>query len=146
MKVIKSISLFKVYRKHFTTFSALKLSVKKASVEFLCYCKENFDFEGCFSWPTTAQRCRSETEKITSEDLFSSVLVTIKTIYNPFGNMKFNNLGNFWTLKISYFNGKKLPISLKINFTPNTLGCYGLMFRWWMSFGVKVRAVLGSII
>jgi len=34
---------------------------------------------------------------------------------------------HFSKLKISYFNGKIPPISLKLNFTPSTLGCYGLI-------------------
>jgi len=41
----------------------------------------------------------------------------------------------FSKLKISYFYGKILPISLKLNFTPKTLGCYGLSK---VKFGVLV--------
>ena len=40
--------------------------------------------------------------------------------------MKFNNLGIFQSLKLRILMGKILPISLKPDFTPNTLGCYGL--------------------
>jgi len=60
------------------------------------------------------------------EDLFSSVLSQFKK-YHPSGNLKFYNLGILKKLKIAYFSEKILPISLKLNFTPNTLGCKGLM-------------------
>jgi len=40
--------------------------------------------------------------------------------------MKFNNLDIFKSLKLRIFMEKILHISLKLNFTPNTLGCYGL--------------------
>jgi len=46
--------------------------------------------------------------------------------YHPSENLKFNNLGLFQSLKLRNIMGKILPISLKFNFTPNTLGCYGL--------------------
>jgi len=46
--------------------------------------------------------------------------------YRPSGNLKFYNLGIFKSFDIAYFSEKKLPISLKLNFTPNTLGCKGL--------------------
>jgi len=75
-------------------------------------------------WPTTAQRCRSETEKNILEDLLSSVLSNSKK-YHPSGNLKFDNLGIFQSLKLRFLMEKFLPISLKLNFTPNTLGCYG---------------------
>jgi len=51
--------------------------------------------------PSTAQRCRSETEKNILEDLFSSVLSKYKK-YHPSGNLKFNNLGIFQSLKFRY--------------------------------------------
>jgi len=41
--------------------------------------------------------------------------------------VKFNNLGNFQSLKLRILVEKILPIPLNLNFTPNTLGCYGLM-------------------
>jgi len=75
--------------------------------------------------PTTAQRCRSETEKYILEDVLSSVLPYLKK-YHPSGNLKFNNLGVLQSLKLRIFVGKFLSISLKLNFTPNTLGCHGL--------------------
>jgi len=49
-----------------------------------------------------------------------------KKIYYPFGNLKFDNLGIFQSLKLRTLLGKIPPISLKLNFAPNTLGCHGL--------------------
>jgi len=43
--------------------------------------------------PKTAQRCRSETEKFISEDIFSSLLPQFK-ICHPSANLKFNYLGS----------------------------------------------------
>jgi len=60
------------------------------------------------------------------EDLFSRELSQFKN-YHPTGNLKFNNLGIFQSLKLRNLVGKILPISLKLDFTPNTLGCYGLI-------------------
>jgi len=79
------------------------------------------------SWfnPTTAQRCRSETEKFILEDLFSSVLSELKE-YHPSENLKFNHCGIFQSLKLRILMGLILRISLNLNFSPNTLGCYGL--------------------
>jgi len=76
--------------------------------------------------PTTAQQCRSATKKNILVDLFSSVLPQFKK-YHPSGNMKFNYLGIFQNLKLRILMGKILSISLKLNFTPNTSGCYGLI-------------------
>jgi len=59
------------------------------------------------------------------EDLFSSVLSQFKK-YHPSENLNFNYLGIFQSLKSRIFMKKILLISLKLNFTPNTLGCYGL--------------------
>ena len=61
-------------------------------------------------------------------DLFSSVLSLFK-LYHPSGNLKFNYLGIFQSLKLCISMGKILLISLKLNFTPNTVGCYGLNLR-----------------
>jgi len=69
--------------------------------------------------PTTAQRCRSETEKNILEDLFRSVLSHFNK-YHHSGNMKFNNLGFSQSLKLRILMEKILSISLKLNFTPNT--------------------------
>jgi len=61
------------------------------------------------------------------EDLFlSSVLSQFKK-YHPSGNLKFYNLGIFKSLKLRNLVRKILPISLKLNFTPNTSGCKGLI-------------------
>ena len=59
------------------------------------------------------------------EDLFSSVLSQLKK-YHPSGNLKLNNVGISGSLKFCILMETILPISLKLNFTPNTLGCYGL--------------------
>jgi len=70
---------------------------------------------------TTAQRCRSETGKNILEGLFSSELSFF--LNHPSGNLTFNNLGVFQSLKLRILREKILPISLKLNFAPNTLGC-----------------------
>jgi len=57
---------------------------------------------------------------------FQFSIVTIHKKYHPSGNLKFNYLGIFQSLKLRIFVGKIISISLKLNFTPNTLGCYGL--------------------
>jgi len=72
-------------------------------------------------YPTTAQRCRSAREKNTLEDLFSSVVLRFHK-YHPFGNPTFNNVGIFQCLKFRTLIEKNLPISLKLDFTPNSLG------------------------
>jgi len=46
--------------------------------------------------------------------------------YQPSGNLKFYNLGILKSLKLRILVKKIRPISLKLNFTPNTLGCKGL--------------------
>jgi len=58
------------------------------------------------------------------QDLFSSVLSQFRK-YHPSENLKFNNLGIFQSLKLRILMEKILPISLKLNFTPNTLGGMG---------------------
>jgi len=60
------------------------------------------------------------------QDLFSLVSSQFKK-YHPSGNIKLKNLGNFKSLTWRNFMGKILRISLKLNFTPNTLGCFGLI-------------------
>jgi len=55
----------------------------------------------------------------------SSVLAQFKK-YHPSGNLKYNNLGIFQSLKLRNLMLKILQISLMLNFTPNTLGFYGL--------------------
>jgi len=59
------------------------------------------------------------------EDLFSSVLSQLEK-YHSSGNLKFNDLGNSKSLKFRILMKTILSIPLKLNFTPNTLGCYGL--------------------
>ena len=54
--------------------------------------------------------------------LFSPALSQFKK-YHPSGKMKFNNLGIFQSLKMHTTLKKIISISLKLNFTPNTLGC-----------------------
>jgi len=71
------------------------------------------------------QRCRSDTEKNLLEDLLSLVLSKFKK-YHSLGNLEFNDFGIFQNLKFRIFMEKIVPISLKLNFTPNTFGCYGL--------------------
>jgi len=56
---------------------------------------------------------------------FSSALLQFKK-YHPSESLKFNNFGIFQSLKLRILVEKILPVSLKLNFTPNTLGCYGL--------------------
>jgi len=74
----------------------------------------------------TPQRYRSETEKNILEDFKGSVLLQFKK-YHPSGNLKLNCLGISQTLKLHILKEKILSISLKLNFTPNTMGCYGLI-------------------
>jgi len=59
------------------------------------------------------------------EDLFTSVLSQFVK-YHPSGNLTFNYLGIFQSLKLRISMEKILPISLEPNFTPNFLGGYGL--------------------
>jgi len=70
-----------------------------------------------------------EKEKNILEELFSSVLPQLKKYPPPPGNLEFNYLGIFQSLKLRISMEKILLISLKLNFTPNTLGCYGLKVR-----------------
>jgi len=46
--------------------------------------------------------------------------------YQHSENMKCNNLGIFQSFKLRNLMGNILQISRNLNFTPNTLGCYGL--------------------
>jgi len=55
---------------------------------------------------------------------FQFSIVTISKI-SPSGDLKFNYLGIFQSLKLLILMEKILSISRKLNFTPNTLGCYG---------------------
>jgi len=58
------------------------------------------------------------------KNFFSSVLSQFKK-YRPSGNQKFNKLSISQSLKFRISTEKLNPISRKLNFTPNTLGCYG---------------------
>jgi len=60
------------------------------------------------------------------EDLFNSVSSQFKK-YHPSGNLKFNYFGIFQSSKLRILMGKIISISPKLNFTPNTLGSYGLI-------------------
>jgi len=54
-------------------------------------------------------------------------IVAIKKYHPPPpGNLKCNKLGIFQSLKLRILAVKILPIPLKLNFAPNTSGCYGL--------------------
>jgi len=64
-------------------------------------------------------------QKIISKDLFSSVWLQFKN-YQTFANLKFKKIGIFQSLKLRILGGKFLLISLKLNLTPNTVGCYSL--------------------
>jgi len=64
------------------------------------------------------------------EDLLSSILSQSKKYHSE--NLKFYNLGISKSLKLRILEGKILPISLKLNFTPNTLGSKGL--NTWVCF------------
>jgi len=59
------------------------------------------------------------------DDLSSSVLSQFKQ-YHPSGNLKFDNLDIFQSLKFRILMETILLISLKLNLTPNTFGCHWL--------------------
>jgi len=73
----------------------------------------------------SAPRCRSETKTFILEDFCCSVLSQLKK-YQISGNLKLNNLRIFKSLKLRNLVEKVVQISLKLNFTSNTMGCYGL--------------------
>jgi len=72
--------------------------------------------------PSVAVRNQKE-KKI--DDLFRPVLLHFKK-YHPSGNLNFNNSGTFQSLQFRILRGKNHQISLKLNFTLNNSGCYGL--------------------
>jgi len=45
---------------------------------------------------------------------------------HPSENLQLNNLDIFQSIKLHILVEKILPISFKLKFTPNTLGCNGL--------------------
>ena len=61
-------------------------------------------------------------------DLSCSVLSQLKK-YPPSWNLKFSNLRILKGLKLRILVKKIVPVSLKLNFTPNTLGCKELTAR-----------------
>ena len=63
---------------------------------------------------------------------FQFSIVTKK--YHPSENLKLNNLGILKGLKFRILKRKIPLISLKLNFTPKTLGCYGLKITKLRSF------------
>jgi len=66
--------------------------------------------------------------KIYFRGSFEFSIVRILKKYHPSGHLNFNNVGIFQSSKLRILMEKKfLSISLKLNFTPNTLGCYGLI-------------------
>jgi len=81
------------------------------------------------------------------EDL--SVLSQFKK-YHPSGNLKFNYLDILQSLKLHILMEKILSVSLKLNFTPNTFGGYGLnrvMIRLdWLGYPRLERALLVEIV
>jgi len=93
--------------------------------------------------PSTAQLCRSATENNISEDLSSSVLSQLKK-YHPSENLKFNNLRIFQSWKLRISMGIIFQISLYLNFTRNTSGCYGLR-AWKLSSRSKSSEVLNPV-
>jgi len=78
-------------------------------------------------WPSTHYRPAMPfgNRKNIQEDLFSSVVSQFKN-YHPPGNLKFNYIGIFQSSKLRISMRKILLISLKLDFTPNTLGYKGL--------------------
>jgi len=67
-----------------------------------------------------------ENRKIHFRGSFHFIIVTFLKKYHPSRNLIFNNLGIFQRLKLRTSVEKIPPISLKLNFTSNTLGSFGL--------------------
>jgi len=64
--------------------------------------------------------------------------------YHPPENLKSNNLGIFQSLELRSLILRILRISLKLNFTPNTLGCHRLThYRPAMPFGNQKKYFRG---
>jgi len=78
--------------------------------------------------------------------------------YHPSGKLKFNNLGISQSLKLRILVEKFFLISLNLNFTLNTLGCYGsitkaalVSHQWFASRAEQQRSeawgtVLNSVL
>jgi len=56
-----------------------------------------------------------------------SIVAQLKK-YHHSENLEFNNVSIFQSLKLRIYVEKVLPHSLKLNPSPNTLGCYGLQY------------------
>jgi len=95
------------------------------------------DLQLQYIYPTTAQRCRSGTEKNILEGLFCSVLSKFEKDH-PSGNLIFNNLDIFKSLKLRNLMGKIFRIYLKLNFTPNTLGWYEIYYKGQQLLQIKL--------
>jgi len=67
--------------------------------------------------------------------------------YHPSVNLKYNILGISKSFKFRIFNRKNSFQFLKLNFTPNTLGCYGLIhYRPARPFGNRIKKnILGDL-
>jgi len=74
--------------------------------------------------------------------LFGSLLSQFE-IYQPSGNLKLNNLGIFQSLKFRILMEKILLISLKLNFSSNSLGCCGLI--WMFASSAEARVASASL-
>jgi len=66
--------------------------------------------------------------KIYFRGSFQFILSQFKK-YHPSGNVKFNHLSIFQSLEVRILMEIIILISLKLNFTPNISGCYGLKSR-----------------
>jgi len=81
-------------------------------------------------------------KNIILENLFSSVLSQFEKFHTP-RNLKFNYLGISQSLKLR-ITLEKNSISLKLNFTSNTLGCYGLKMNKFPSSKLEVSTISGK--
>ena len=66
-----------------------------------------------------------------------TVITLNPAVFLPFGNLKIHNLGIFQSLELRNLMGKFLQISLKLNFTPNTLSCFGLKWEVTLTHGTQ---------
>ena len=75
---------------------------------------------------------------------FQFSIVTIQKI-SPRWKPEIELSRHFPKFKSAYFSGKILPISRKLNITPNTLGCYGLKVTNTHSLGLTFVHKAGPI-
>jgi len=66
--------------------------------------------------------------------------------YRPSGNLKFNNVGIFQGVKFRILMEKILPISLKLNFTQNILGCYEQILKSRETFSPSCTSAVTSAV